>query len=238
MTRYSTLLSALRRLDTSCLCDAEKALLRTTNNLANGYQPLCLMEGLVPRGSMGKTTTVGMARTVQCVEPDDFFAVLQGLDSSQSDEVLVVNTRNSQKAVAGELFCAEASRRGLTGIIIDGPMRDTCFLSNYPNVRCYSRSVTPYSGTISHPGEMNIIIECGGVTVESNHHMIVADDDGILVGAPETFQQLEQSAREIQQAEDRIRQVIANGTSLHGMTNYTEHLEALKKGESSSLKFL
>eukprot|EP00547_Thalassionema_nitzschioides_P015655 CAMPEP_0194252676 /NCGR_PEP_ID=MMETSP0158-20130606/28147_1 /TAXON_ID=33649 /ORGANISM="Thalassionema nitzschioides, Strain L26-B" /LENGTH=226 /DNA_ID=CAMNT_0038990141 /DNA_START=82 /DNA_END=759 /DNA_ORIENTATION=+ len=226
MSSRLRLISALRRLDTACLCDAEKFLVSQKTNNLKEYQPLLLMEELYPRGK-GNGTIAGIARTVQCSEPNDFLAVLQGLQDSESDEILIVNTRTSKRAVAGELFCAEASRRGLPGIIIDGPMRDTNFLSNYPKVRCFSRSVTPYSGTTSHLGKLQVTVECGGVMVEPNSSIIVADDDGIIVGSLETFEQLEQLAREIQSAEERIRIAIADGKTIHEMTNFEAHVEAI-----------
>jgi len=92
--------------------------------------------------------------------------VIRGLNDAQTDEVLVVNTQNSNRAVAGELFCAEATRKGLTGILIDGPARDIVHLQKYNSVRLYSREISPYSGTTQSPGKMQVPVECGGVQVQ------------------------------------------------------------------------
>eukprot|EP00545_Synedropsis_sp_CCMP1620_P007843 CAMPEP_0119007954 /NCGR_PEP_ID=MMETSP1176-20130426/3360_1 /TAXON_ID=265551 /ORGANISM="Synedropsis recta cf, Strain CCMP1620" /LENGTH=228 /DNA_ID=CAMNT_0006960193 /DNA_START=58 /DNA_END=744 /DNA_ORIENTATION=- len=225
------LLSALRGLDTACLCDADKSIERSTD-----YQPLSLVEGLRPLTS--GNTIAGFSRTIQCSERNDFLAVLDGLAGAQRDDVLVVNTLDSRRAVAGELFCAEAARRGVQGIIVDGPMRDTKYLSDFLTVRCFSKSVTPYSGTVKCLGETQVPVWCGGVQVNPND-IIVGDDDGIISAKAETFEVLLPLARQIQAAEERIRKAVTGEQkSLHSMTNYEDHIEAIRKGEISSLKFL
>jgi hypothetical protein len=35
----------------------------------------------------------------------------------------------------------------------DGPMRDVPYLKEFPSVRCYGKSVTPYLGGIQSVGE-------------------------------------------------------------------------------------
>eukprot|EP00054_Salpingoeca_dolichothecata_P014543 m.82373 g.82373 ORF g.82373 m.82373 type:complete len:108 (-) comp21045_c0_seq2:422-745(-) len=66
---------------------------------------------------------VGVARTVRCF--NDFLTVLKALDDSKPGEVLVIDTQNSTRTVAGELFATECQRRGLAAIVLDGPCRDT-----------------------------------------------------------------------------------------------------------------
>jgi regulator of RNase E activity RraA len=225
------LLSTLRKLDTACLCDADKSIDRTS-----AHQPLSLLEGLRPL-ALG-TTVAGVARTVQFSEPNDFLAVLDGLAYAQQDDILVVNTLDSNRAVAGELFCAESARRGVQAIIVDGPMRDTKYLPDFPTVRCWSRSVTPYSGTVNILGKTQVQVNCGGVQVYPSN-IIVGDDDGIICAPARTFEAIIPLAREIQAAEERIRKAVTEeGKSLHSMTNYKDHVEAIRKGQASSLQFL
>ena len=154
------------------------------------------------------------------------------------DEVLLVNTLDSSKAVAGEIFCAEARRKGLAGIIIDGPVRDTRHLSKYPPVRMYASSVSPYSGTTQSAGNMQVRITCGGVEVVPGD-IVVGDEDGVVVGSVATFQQILPVAQQIQIIESNLLDGITSDTnkSVASMSNYDEHLEKRLRGDTSSLEF-
>lgn len=241
------LLQKLSALDTASLCDADKTVIAASSNSDSSYCGLQLMQGLKPLNNINNnmtsttstrstTTMVGVARTVQCTEPNDFLAVLKGLDEAKQDEVLVINTLDSTRAVAGELFCAEAARRGVRGILVDGPMRDTAYLEEFPSVRCYSTSVTPYSGTIQSVGETQVPVTCGGAKV-SQGDLVVGDNDGIIVGSMKTFSEILEIAYDIQRAEGAIKNGTSEGKSLHCMTNYEKHVKERAAGNDSSLTF-
>ncbi len=70
----------------------------------------------------------GMARTIQLDTPDNFLAVIRGLEEAQAHEVLIVNPRSSTRTVAGDSLCSEANQKSLAGIIIDDATRDSAFL--------------------------------------------------------------------------------------------------------------
>lgn len=229
-----TLLDALSKLDTASLCDADKGRVSRKDGENHGVR---VMKGLVPRNSVGSRKMVGIARTVQCTEPNDFLAVLRGLSEANEGEVLVVNTLNSTRAVAGELFCAEAARKGVVGIFIDGPMRDTAYLEEFSTrVHCYSTTVTPYSGRVQSVGEMQIPVQCGGVEV-SPGDFLLADNDGVIVASGDSFAEIIETAANIQETERIIKERVSKGTSLHSLTNYEEHVEARVQGSASSLEF-
>jgi 4-hydroxy-4-methyl-2-oxoglutarate aldolase len=177
----------------------------------------------------------GVARTVQLSEKDDFLPVLRGLDESQANDVLIVNTLSSSRAVAGELFCAEAERKGLSGIVIDGPARDTTYLSNH-SVRFYATAISPYSGTIQSVGKMQQTVMCAGIEVNPGE-IVVGDSDGILVGSFDSFRRLLPVATTIKDTEEKVREGISSGSSLTSMTNYEEHLSRRLAGQDSALEF-
>ena len=183
------ILNELRSLDTACLCDAYKSFLIRRNRKGIAHQEnegLRLLESkLRPINTGNRTTMVGVARTIQCTKPNDFLAVLRGLCEAEIDDVLVVNSLSSSRALAGELFCSEAKRKGVRGFLIDGPIRDTANLQ-YSEVRCFATSVSPYSGTIQFVGSMQQVVQCGGHEVRPGD-IVVGDDDGVIVASASYF---------------------------------------------------
>jgi 4-hydroxy-4-methyl-2-oxoglutarate aldolase len=237
------LLSILRRLakvDTAAICDADKSV-NTEEKPCIGRIRL-MNENMVARNmnNLSDETSskkiVGVARTVQLTNPNDFLAVLQGLDEAKAGEVLCINTKESTKAVAGGLFCQEAERKELAGLIIDGPVRDLRSMQQ-ADVLCYSTSVTPYSGTIKSVGVMQAkTIKCGGADV-SPGDIVFGDCDGVVVGSIDIMEKIIDSAENIVSLERDITIAMREGQSLHSMTNYSSHLAKIKKGEDSSLEF-
>jgi len=270
------ILRDLRNLDTACLCDADKSLVLSGSSSSssskaaasssfNSYVPLVLLDSTKIRPvNRPPATMAGIVRTVQCTERNDFLAVLRGLSESRRDEVLVVNTLNSTRAVAGELFFAEARRKRLAGIVVaDGPVRDTSAVRKITStesddddarhVRCYASAITPYSGTTQSCGTVQVpvdvpitannIEEGGGTTTEakakvSPGDIMVGDDDGLVVGSFETFRRVVPVAQTIQRTEETILRAVLDdengGTELTSLTNYAEHLQKRLRGEEES----
>jgi 4-hydroxy-4-methyl-2-oxoglutarate aldolase len=251
------LMDRLRQVDTTVLCDADKAL----------HGPLSLQPhvqkyekdriSLIHLRSIPTKQTlvmVGVARTVLLSDHDDFLGVVQGLLEAKPGEVLVVSSSASsessnnpdrindndsrmRRAMAGDLLCTEAARMGLKGMVVDGGMRDTAFLAQLDNFRCYARSITPYAGTALHPAQdMQCHVFLGGATVRPKD-VIVGDDDGLLVGSSLTFETILPLAMEIKSLEDQVRQGILRGRSLASMTNIQEHIQCRLQGKESKLEF-
>jgi 4-hydroxy-4-methyl-2-oxoglutarate aldolase len=175
---------------------------------------------------------IGMARTLQLGRPNDFLAVLVALTQLSAGDVLVVNTGGSTRAVAGSLFTTEATRRGVSGIVVDGPIRDVNELDCF----AYSTKITPYAGTVQHIGEGvdASSIQCAGVTVNPGD-IVFGDSNGILVGSVDTFSTCLHDAEHIVAAEQRLIEGMKLGVSLHSMINFDEHFAARKEGRESSL---
>lgn len=215
---FSEITTHLAKLDTASLADANKKL----RVLDPQIRPV--RTGLI---------MVGRAHTVRC--KDDFLTVIKGLSDSVAGEVLVIDTCGSRAAVAGELFSVEASRRGLTGIVIDGACRDTSKLRTLP-IPVYSRSVIPLSGTASSISETQVPITCGGVTVNPGD-VIFGDDDGVVVASVEELTEIIHMAETIQAKEALILRRMETGESLLDMLNFNEHFQNIMDGKESKLGF-
>lgn len=176
---------------------------------------------------------VGPARTVRCHE--DFLTIIQALDNSETGEVLVVDSCESTRALIGELFTSEALRRGLAGLIIDGPVRDIESIRGL-DIPVYARSFCPCSGTTIKLMDEQIPILCGGVEVKPGD-ILFGDDDGILVASEVDLLKVIDNALAIEEAERELLRKINLGTPLIEMLNFKEHVKALKSDINSSLQF-
>ena len=209
----------LLALDTPCMCDAGK----TLRVMDAGIRPLQLGYKLI-----------GTAHTVSCRE--DFLTVIKGLADAAAGEVLVVDTRGTTRAVAGELFTAEALRKGLAGIIVDGAVRDT------PKIRSlglpvYCRNVCPSAGTTQRVFETQIPVTCGGVIVNSGD-LLFGDDDGIIVASEDELAGALDAAEAIQAKEAAALSRMAQGQSLLTMLNFEAHYRDRAANRDSQLRFL
>jgi len=130
----------------------------------------------------------------------------------------------------------EAARKRLSGIVVDGPIRDVDDLSL--ETRVYSTMVSPYAGSVQSPGEGVDVtpIICGGVTVNPGD-LIFGDSDGVLVGSADTFSACVHEAENIMLVEQQLMKGMKQGVSLHSMMNFNEHISLRKQGKESSLEF-
>ncbi|CAM9192254.1 unnamed protein product [Discosporangium mesarthrocarpum] len=165
----------LQGCDSPSLCDADKT-------LASGVIDYAIR----PRHMRGKgIRVIGRARTVQTVQGPggipDFRTLVESLMESSPGEVLVVDCGGSKVSVAGELFSAEAKRRSLAGMLIEGSCRDTETIAKL-RFPVYCRFVNPMAGlclTLERD-KMQIPITIGGVEVRPGD-VIFGDDDGVVV---------------------------------------------------------
>ena len=213
------LLTRLRNLETSCLCDAKK----TLRTLDPAIRPI--VPGL---------TMAGRAFTVP--HGDDFLCVLLALRDASPGDVLVVDGRTARLALAGGLFSTEARRKGLAGLVIDGPVRDVATIRaiQFP---VYARTMTPMAGIPATRFGGQAPIACGGVTIAPGD-VVMGDDDGVVVASEQELREMLAAAEEIHRNERAALGRMAAGDSLLSMLNVDEHLAAIAAGRPSRLRFL
>ncbi len=212
----------LHGLDTASICDASKSISSRLRVIDPAIRPV--RSGL---------KLVGRAHTVVC--HNDFLTVIKGLHDAMPGDVLVIDSQNSTKAVTGNLFPTEALRKGLAGIVNDGPCRDTADVRSM-EIPYYARSVTCVPGQTSRLFDTQVPITCGGVTVHPGD-ILLGDDDGVVVGSVEELAELIPIAREVLRKEALVLAGIAHGVSLMEMLNFDEHCENLAVGKPSKLEF-
>ncbi|MBV9821288.1 MAG: RraA family protein [Actinobacteria bacterium] len=216
MTAETTVLARLHDLSTTSLVDAAP----TLRILPAALRPV------VPGGHLA-------GRVVTALANRDLMPVLSALREAGPGDVLVVDAGGEDRAVAGELFATEAQRRGLAGLVIFGRSRDTPSLARL-SMPVWSTGFAPNAypaRAIPVPG---LSLSLGGVPVRPGE-LMVGDDDGLVVGAPDEFAAAVDAAAAIELRERGLQAQILGGACLFDAMNYDEHLAALGEGRPGGL---
>jgi len=220
MTWDGELRDRLEGLDAASLCDAAAAA-----GVAVGVVAPAIRR--VSRGAR----LIGPARPVVC--DLDFLAVWRALSEAEAGEALLVAAA-SDRAVVGELFAAEATRRGLAGIVVDGYCRDSDQLGRI-DLPVYARGTTPRAGTTDLARGAVETAPLGGVVVTAGD-LVFGDGDGIVVVPGARVAELVPAAEEVQRREAAILATVRRGGSIFDHTNLDEHYRRRAEGLPSRLE--
>jgi regulator of RNase E activity RraA len=123
-------------------------------------------------------TLCGPAVTALC-SPGDILAAMAILDFVKKGDVIVIATfGDTIEAKIGDLWLHEARKRGVAGVVCDGLVRDVKGLLA-AGVPVFSRGVAPNAGHKTGPGEINLGVSCGGVSIGPGD-IVVGDRDGVV----------------------------------------------------------
>lgn len=110
----------------------------------------------------------------------DFVPVLKALQVARSGDVLVIdNQSRPDTAMWGEIITMEAQVKGVQGVVVDGLVRDIAGIRRrgFP---VFARGTTPRVAGRNNLGEVNVVVQCGGVAVTPGD-IVVGDGDGVVV---------------------------------------------------------
>ncbi|WP_283137989.1 RraA family protein [Rhizohabitans arisaemae] len=120
----------------------------------------------------------GPARTVRCGQ-DDNLGVHLALDRIRPGEVLVATMpRSAPVALVGELLAVQAKARGAAGLLLDAAVRDLDELVAL-GLPVWARWVSPRGADKAVPGEPDVPVGIGGVTIAPGD-VVVLDGDGAV----------------------------------------------------------
>lgn len=195
-------------------------------NIADVMERTCGMNPRIHLMSKPKNTImVGPALTVK-VRSGDNLALHAALNIAKEGDVLVVsNEGQNQRALIGEIMMSYLHYfKKVAGIILDGPIRDIEELKTW-DFHIYATGTTPAGPFKEGPGEVNVPISCGEISVNPGD-IIVADEDGVIVIPRQDAAKVLEDAKKIQ--ENDAKKVIASKTGSANRQWVTDLLESKK----------
>lgn len=127
-----------------------------------------------------KPIAVGVALTVKARAGDNL-ALHAALNmAKEGDFIVVSNEEESTRSLLGMIMISYLYEfKKVSGIVIDGPIRDIDEIRNL-DFPVYGTGTTPGGPYKEGPGEVNVPISCGGISVNPGD-IILADYDGVIV---------------------------------------------------------
>ena len=172
------------------------------SNVADCMERSCAMNPRIQLISKGRPGSVcGPAFTVKCRAGDNL-ALHAALTYCQEGDVLVVsNEEDTTRALTGEVMMSYLFyTKKAAAIVIDGPIRDMESLSQW-EFPIYCTGATPGGPYKEGPGEVNVPIACGGISVNPGD-IILADHDGIIVIPPKDAPGILEAAQKFHEADE------------------------------------
>lgn len=153
---------------------------------------------------------LGTAFTIK-TRPGDNLLLHKAIDMAVPGDIIVVDGQGDlTNSLIGELMISWAQRRGVSGFIIDGAIRDLATLRAM-SIPVYAAGVTAKGPYKDGPGEINVTISCGGVIVKPGD-ILVGDADSVIVIDPKDAPDILKRAKAKATQETVTMEAINNGT--------------------------
>ncbi len=166
----------------------------------------------------------GPAITVLCPVADNL-TIHKAMEIAQAGDVLVVNAGGYPNCgLFGDIMALAAKTKGLTGVVIDGGVRDSASVSRMP-FPVFSSAINP-GGTVKETlGTINRPVQCGGVPVNPGD-IVIGDDDGVVIIPKEKAAEVIQKATRASKLEEDYRKELMTGKSTMQILGFDKILKA------------
>jgi 3-hexulose-6-phosphate synthase / 6-phospho-3-hexuloisomerase len=192
----------------------------STPNISDAMHRKGAMNGLF--SLCGNVKMVGRAVTVQTFA-GDWAKPVEAIDIAGPGDVIVINNdAGTHVAPWGELATMSCLKKGISGVVIDGAVRDVDDIRRL-RFPLFAKATVPNAGEPKGLGEINAEISCGGQVVRPGD-WIIGDESGVVVVPKERAYEVARRALEVKKNEERIREEIRRGSTL-------SEVSALKKWE-------
>lgn len=195
----------------------------TTSNISDAMHRKGAMKKILPL--QDSSHLVGQAYTVNTLD-GDWAKPVEAIEHAKQGQVIVINAHQGITAVWGELATWSAKQKKLTGVVIDGAVRDVEAIKQI-DFPVFCRHKVANAGEPKGFGELNVQIDCGGQKVYPGD-WIIGDSSGVVVVPCTKAQEIANRALDVKEHENRIRKEIKLGKSLSEVM-YLEKWEVQKK---------
>jgi 4-hydroxy-4-methyl-2-oxoglutarate aldolase len=163
-------------------------------------------------GFSKESRLLGTALTCHC-GPGDNLGLFGAVAEAQPGDVIVAATDSFEgTCLTGDLLMGMARNCKVAGLVTDGLVRDPEGIRQV-GLPVFCRGVTPNSPVRNGPGTVGFPVVVGGVKVESGD-IIAADSEGVVVIPQKELAGVLQRIPEIQSAEKRTEQAVAEGMKM------------------------
>lgn len=160
---------------------------------------------------------VGTAVTVKTLAAD-LAAAFKAIDVCQPGDIVVIDSHGSiNTAFWGENMTMSAINRGVVAAVIDGACRDVEEIRKlrFPVV---CKGIVPNVGAIAGYGEVNVSVQCAGVTV-SPGDIVVIDGNGVVVVPMDDAADILEKAKQLLEKEYILQEKIKAGATIGELVN-------------------
>ena len=153
----------------------------------------------------------GKALTVRTY-PGDWAKAVEAIDIAESGQVIVIDAGGVGPAVWGELATHGAIQKKISGVVIDGAIRDVEEIRRL-KFPAFAKLIMPSAGEPKGFGEIGVPVNIGGTKVFTGDY-IAGDDDGVVVIPGERIVEFTNRAMSVLEMENRLRKEIDEGSTL------------------------
>ncbi|WP_250562034.1 fumarylacetoacetate hydrolase family protein [Sphaerisporangium fuscum] len=169
---------------------------------------------------------VGVARTLRYVPlREDVFGEIGGgmnaqkrtVEEIRPGEILVIEARGDHGAgTLGDILALRALRRGATGVVTDGGLRDSPSFSALDLPVYFGAPHAAVLGRRHVPLDSQVPVACGGVLVMPGD-VLVGDAEGVVVIPPRLAAEVARDAARQEDEERFIYERVGEGASIEGL---------------------
>lgn len=167
---------------------------------------------------VNKAPLLGVAFTIRAPHGDNLM-LHKAMDMAKPGDIIVIDAGGFEdRAIFGELMATYCKVRGVSGMIVDGAIRDYEALSKM-DMPIYAKGVSPNGPYKNGPGEINVPVVVGGKVINPGD-ILVGDQDGVVVISPEDAEELYIKTQQVMEKEAKIMDDILNkGTYIRPWVN-------------------